>query len=117
MLTKSIAVIAMIGALWVAHDSLHREFGCHSHRCPQISASSECCSTGVDCCGVSRSACCAQASREPLFVYCASTQEVHFVERVDGKFRCMATGALLDECCCTPVDELISTSNDSSKRP
>ena len=63
MLTKIMAVVAMTGALWVAHDSLHRELGCHSHHCRQISATPDCCSTGSDCCTISRSTCCMQSSQ------------------------------------------------------
>jgi hypothetical protein len=110
MLTKMMAVVMMSGALWVAGDSLYREFGCcaKSRQCELISPTSDCCSEGSsDCCLVSRSACCAVAHApawQAMYVYCDQTEQVHFCEVTDGEYRCLTTGEILPSCCCTPLE-------------
>ena len=109
MFTKLMAAVVMTGALWVAGDSLYREFGTCSHGC-RAQRTPENCSTGSSCCEVTRSSCCAQAATSQCgnshFSYCTRTDQIvegNCCEAVDGRFRCLITGEVSDECCCVPV--------------
>jgi hypothetical protein len=113
MLTKLMAAVVMTGALWVAGDSLYREFstcgqqsGCSSRAQRTI----DCCSTSTGCCEVTRSSCCSKtavgACCDSPLTFCTRTGEVYegcCCEVVNGQYRCLITGETSDECCCVPI--------------
>jgi hypothetical protein len=118
MLTKLMAAAVMIGALWVAGDSLYREFGsCDgtSGCASRVRQAPDCCSsTSGGCCEVTRSMCCSQSAAstsnccDSVYTYCTRTGEVNLgscCEVVDGRYRCRTSGEMLDECCCVPIPD------------
>ena len=113
MLTKAMAAVVLMGALWVAGDSLYREFGsCHrSSGCAaRVQTPPDCCSTGGSCCEVTRNSILATAAVNPgcnsVLAYCTRTDQIVegcCSEVIDGQFRCRLTGEIRDVCCCVPI--------------
>jgi hypothetical protein len=115
----------MGGALLVAGDAAYKQFGCCTSRCnyspppccaTQPTPSSDCCSTKQPECCEAPSACCLLTAKSAAkiseccnatYTYCTRTETINVgccCEVVDGRFRCLLTGEISDECCCVPIE-------------
>ncbi|MBM3994205.1 MAG: hypothetical protein FJ303_08640 [Planctomycetes bacterium] len=126
MLTKMFAAMLLTGAVWVAGDAAYERLGCcHSQsECGELrptcgstsqvrrdccsaakNKASDCCSKRSDCCSAGANAkgrpCC-----DAAYTYCTQTGDVYegcCCEVVNGRFLCLITGIVSDECCCIPL--------------
>lgn len=63
MLNKAMAVVVMVGALYVAGDAAYRQIGSERSCCSsRVQPVSDCCAPTTDCCSITRSACCLSES-------------------------------------------------------
>jgi hypothetical protein len=128
MLTKVLAPVLLVGALWVGGDAAYKHFGCcqsdiESSGAPSAcclvktkAPKSDCCSTGSECCqpisecclAVKTNTTAAQPCCNAAYSYCLRTDTIVegcCCEIVNGQYRCLLTGEVSDECCCIPIDD------------